>query len=637
MGINVIFNDTHYDLTLKQKENFDRYCKIIQWGRREPCRFIEDFIGLQLTDYQKWLINGLWMCRTGIVLCSRNTGKSFITAPYLAARSLLFPNHKAYIISNTAAQAAETMSKLEQLAHGAIGSAVGLSSVFLENCQSAHANADPFTHGKDGSHVVLFNGSEVTSLPSVPENVRGYRSQCTLMDESAFMPKALFDAVLPFASQNKDFITGKGIDTSIMPKQLPNQNIMLSSASDVNSEMYAQYKEGFIRMLMGDPEFFVCDFDYHISIAPNMNGKPMPPLVSPEIVEAAYKTDVFRAEREYGNIWSGESGPDCLVTRATIEKNSKPYYPVFAHEQNKTYAIAYDPASKVDSSVIAIGEYFRDPVKGLMLRIVNVRSLLEVLSNGEKLVMQRPEQIETLKRIIVDYNDGSANFNAIDQIMIDSGGGGFDSSFVLLNGWVGQDHKSYMGLIDLEDDYMKLRADDYPENINKLKLWNFKRFKTSGYEHCQQMLNQGLVVFSKDLNARNEIEFEEETEEGQMTIRYEKPSLQDMDALIQISICKTELMNMQKQKKPSGNIVFNLSPQAKSKNGHDDHADVIMMLCDRLFELRAAEALRTEEKHEDLSKLFHNSGSVKKKRNPFDNRNVNPFNKDGGRHFNPFN
>lgn len=628
--INTIFNDINYELLPKQREIWDRYLKIIQWGRREPIRFVQDFIGLELTDYQKWLFCNMWVSRESIILCSRNTGKSFVCAPYIAARSLLFPNHKTYIVSNTSAQSAETMGKLESLAMGQIGSAVGLSNVFMENAKSANAKASPFTHGKEGSSVELFNGSEVHSLPAVPENIRGYRSSLTIIDEAAFVPKTLLDAVLPFASQNSNFITGKGLNTEIYPKQMPNQNIMLSSASDINSEMYAHYKEGFRQMLMGNRDFFVADLDWHISTAPFMNGKPMEPLVSPEVVEAAYKVDIFRAEREYGNIWSGENSKDCLVTRAALEKNSKPMYPVFENEGGRKYIIAMDPSAKIDSAVIGVAELFRDEDRGLMIKIVNCRNLLEVLANGEKMIIQRPEQIEILKKMICNYNNGTYTYDGIDQIIIDSGGGGFELSQFIMNEWRGPDHKMYPGFIDINDPYMKLRADDYPTNSDKLKLFNFKKSKTSGYEHCQQMLNQGLVILPKSLNARNEIEFDEETESGEIRIRYEKPSLKDMDALIQIDLCKTELLNMEKQKKANGNIVFDLSSQAKSKNGHDDHCDVIMMLCDRLFELRAEEALEVEHPQEDFGKVFtqkhrnSNSRNNDKRVNPFVNKN-NPF------------
>ena len=68
----------------------------------------------------------------------------------------------------------------------------------------------------------------------------------------------------------------------------------------------------------------------------------------------------------------------------------------------------------------------------------------------------------------------------------------------------------HIGFIDKEDPYMQLREDDYPGNSEKLKMFNFKRDKVQAYERAQNAINQGLVIFPASLNARNEIEFEEE-------------------------------------------------------------------------------------------------------------------------------
>ena len=39
--ISPIFNNYNYEILPKQKEVFDKYCKIIQWGRANPTRFAE--------------------------------------------------------------------------------------------------------------------------------------------------------------------------------------------------------------------------------------------------------------------------------------------------------------------------------------------------------------------------------------------------------------------------------------------------------------------------------------------------------------------------------------------------------------------------------------------------------------------
>ena len=73
--INVIFNDFDYEIMPKRYETFEKYCKVLQWGRRHPTRFAEQFFNLQLTDHQKWLFLSSWLPSTNVWLCSRATGK----------------------------------------------------------------------------------------------------------------------------------------------------------------------------------------------------------------------------------------------------------------------------------------------------------------------------------------------------------------------------------------------------------------------------------------------------------------------------------------------------------------------------------------------------------------------------------
>lgn len=352
--------------------------------------------------------------------------------------------------------------------------------------------------------------------------------------------------------------------------------MFLSSASDVSSEMYKQYKLAFQKMLLGDPNYFVCDMDYHFSIAPFMDGKPMRPLITQEKVDQAYKTNPYAADREFGNIWSDQSGPDCLVRRFTLDKYSQPMYPIFENEDGKKkYIIAYDPANKVDNSIVGVGELFRDEKKGLMLKVVNMKSMLEVLPSGDKVVKQQPEQIQILKKMIMAYNKGALDYDNLDMLIIDSGagGGGFQIAQYLMSSWTDEQGKQHIGFIDKNDDYMKLRMDDpeYIGNSEKLRLFSFKKNKTEGYERCQAAINQGLVIFPKDLNIRQEIEFEEiDPETESVSIRYEKPDLEEIDPLVQISLAKEELASMIKVKKPNGTVQIDLTPQAKARNTHDE-------------------------------------------------------------------
>ena len=113
--------------------------------------------------------------------------------------------------------------------------------------------------------------------------------------------------------------------------------------------------------------------------------------------------------------------------------------PEFNNPGNKKYIISYDPSSRLDNSVILIGELFNDEERGWMVKLVNCVNLVEVLKNGEKAVIQKPEQIERLKDIILDYNRGTLDYQNIHQRILDAGagGGGFELDLFLMNEWVG--------------------------------------------------------------------------------------------------------------------------------------------------------------------------------------------------------
>ena len=57
--------------------------------------------------------------------------------------------------------------------------------------------------------------------------------------------------------------------------------------------------------------------------------------------------------------------------------------PEFKNPGNKRYIISYDPSTKLDNSVILIGELFKDEEKGWMVKLVNCVNLIEILKNGD--------------------------------------------------------------------------------------------------------------------------------------------------------------------------------------------------------------------------------------------------------------
>ena len=55
---------------------WDRYLKVIQWGRRNPVKFMELIFGLSFTDHQRYVLLSTWNTRFAVWLMSRNSGKA---------------------------------------------------------------------------------------------------------------------------------------------------------------------------------------------------------------------------------------------------------------------------------------------------------------------------------------------------------------------------------------------------------------------------------------------------------------------------------------------------------------------------------------------------------------------------------
>lgn len=628
--INVIYNKTKYDISQRKIEGFEKYNKIIQWGRRHPVRFMERFLGLEFTDHQKYILLSSWTPKFIVWLMSRNSGKSYLAAPFLMAKSILIPDHHSYILSVTGSQSIETFTKLEQLALGNLASVTGTTSVFIEELMSNNAANNGFVHDKNSHSCKLYNGSSINTLNSIAKNIVGIRSNLNFYDEAGKIQKDFYDLTKPFTAQDTDFITGSGINSNCYPKQMQNQILYASSAEDIFTELFDAYKDYAMQMIMGSDNHFVCDIDCRFSLEPFMSGKPYNALVSREIIDDAFNKNEFKANREYFNKFDTSGGQDSLIKNIVLIENSFSYIPIFESEENgKIYLIAYDPSSKLDNSMTLVAELFKDATKGWMLKIVNCKNLIENKKNTGKKVIQKPDQLEIVKEMILDYNGSALEYKGIERLLIDAGagGGGFDMSQFLLANWVGKDKKEHLGLIDKQDSYTKEIIDRFPQAVDVLTLVSFTKDKVKMYEDCQDAINQGLVMFPKDLNHKGEMEFKTIGDDDVEQYMFVKLNQKEAQAVTEIEILKLELIAMQKTKNSTtGKISFDTLPSKKLEGLKDDRADCMAMLCGYLMNLRARDKISGYEKPKsDFSKIF--SVGSPKIINPFGNSG-NPFSSD---------
>ena len=604
-----------YDMTTKKYREKMDLAEFLQWGRRNPSRFIEEVFNVQLMDYQRYLIDSSWNKPFVAWAMSRNGGKSLLAALFIMAKMLLIPGFKAYILAGVGSQSIELFNKMEQFAMKNIASFTNLNDVFQSNVVKSQANSTGWVHNPASYTVRTYGGSQCFTLNGAFDNNRSKRSNLNVYDEAMNAADELFHTSEPFTTQNAEFKMGKDYnpeDVLAEPTPFPNQLLYCSSAGRTDQYFFKKYREFSVRMFAGDKRYFCADISCDVIINATVHNKLWPvPLLTQEKVDQAMRDDKEAALREYKNIFTSEGGDGQIIKRAAIIRNSVSRPPKLRNEDGLSkYALLYDPARSADNAVILCAEYYEDPVVGWKMRIQNVVNLLNTMKK-KKTPMTTPNQIKELKRLLLAYNgEGVADYENILGLYIDagSGGAGVNISDFLWEDWEDDDGNIHRGLID--KDYSPEEAKLYPNAItDKMKLLQPTKYKVEMFKALIEMTDMNLIEWPNEYDKRGYITvmYDLNTKTGTKTPRYAEPTEKEVKelkkhgieiireqysldsdeeiALQQIDAMKTELVNIYRFKQASGNDRFDLAPD-KAKKLNDDRAYVCAMAAFLLQQLR---------------------------------------------------
>jgi len=622
----IFVKPTEEIISQRKMEGMQKLSEIKQWGLRNPTKFMERFIGVDLLDVQTYTFMNSWDKMYALWLCTRNYGKSTLLALYYMTRGMLLNNCRCYICAGTSDQSIETFEKIVSIAKNEIESFTGLTDVFRNEVVINMTNNDGFIRNPAGFTYRLYNGSFVKTLNSNVNAKRGKRAEAVCFDESGFLDEEVFQVIEPYTAQDKNFKMGGSVNVTTLPKELPNQLLYTSSASTTDSYFYKKYKEYSKAMIWGSKDHFVADINCEIMFNATYRGKIYPAsLLTKEKVDNAMRENKEKALREYYNIFTSDGGADAIFKRSMIVKNSTIRPPImFNDTKDRLFALAYDPARSMDNSFVLVGEYYKDSSDNWRMRIANGINFMD-LSKKNKTPMRTPEQVKKLKQLILDYNgDGVDDYTNISNIFIDagSGGAGVNISDYLMEDWYEEGHEGeqkylHRGLIDKEQssDYVK----KFPNAVDKIKLLPPTMYKSIIYEAAIEMMRLDLIDFTaeydnkgyltmldidekemakakKDLIAKykdksmskGELDrlVEEELQERNLaSTKIYKLSPDEELGLVQIDSLKEEMVNMVRKKRESGKDGFELSTEKQNKL-HDDRSYCFSMLCYGLSELR---------------------------------------------------
>lgn len=620
--ISIYNNKTQTELSLRRQEAMDRYVRLIQWGRANPTRFVEQIFKVELMDYQKYVFLNTWDAEVAAWVMSRNAAKSFLGGLYMMTRATLFPTCSIYIMSTVAGQSKDTFLKLENIAKKNISSVVGSSDVFLNEVVKSNANTDGFTHNATTCQTTLFNGSIITSLSGDAKSIVGKRSNLNFYDEAGKIDPDYFALTKPFCSQNSDFKLGTGFDSRVYPQNMRNQIIYASSAEGVDTELFQQYKECAKNMMMGIPGFFAADISCEIPLHPTLNGEPTTPLLKQSEIDNAMRTNEGRALREYYNIFDTSGGSDALVSRSIIIKSQKNYLPVSESDSDdKQYVLCYDPALQADNSFVLIMEVFKDPEMGYKGRIVNGINLIERLGPTDKRPLRTPDQIDWIRKLFLQYNGRNPDYkNVVLRIDAGAGGNGRSISDTLMLPWNSKDGMRHPGIWDSHEEtetYRNMHNDKYTDAYDCLQIVDPRKWRTSMFTDLSEMFQGEFIELPIELPRNGEITLEDGTTA--------KLTDEEMRALLEIDLMKEEIMAMQKTKSASGEVKFALPP-SRSRKMHDDRCYCMALAAGYLANLRREDMAACEKPKQNFMSYLQ-SCSVeqnKKTQNPFAGK-INPF------------
>jgi len=643
-----VFNKpTDLEISQKKYDSYKRFCEIIQAGRKNPVWFAETFLGVTLLDNQKYVFMRSWNTQFCIWLESRAIGKTTLGAIFLMSKCLLFNDYKSVISSGTAAQSIETYKKIEDIAKNNITSFTGVTDIFAGEVIRHAANSDGFIHNPASFTFQLYNGSNVRTINSSVDTQRGKRANLVFFDEAGWLSEEVLTVIGAYTTNSSDFKLGGALDVRTLPKEIPNQIIIASSASSVDTELYIRYRDYSKKMLLGDSRYFVADLNCDVAINATYMGKKYPvSLLTQETVDSELRANPYKANREYYNRFTQDGGENQIIRREWVTRNCVTAPPILESDgEDSEFVFTYDSARMVDNSFILIGKFVYDKAKGWTMFLCNGINFADVgLRN--KSPMRMPEQMDFIRELLLAYNGKSLDYEKITMYSdAGAGGGGTIIPDYLIEPWKDKVGIEHPGIVD--DEYSKEQLDKFPSAKRVLHVMPPSAYKSEFYEALIQCVQNDWFVFTEEYNqhgflnivdvnqahidkVRTKLKKQGKSDEfiskylkklNTASTSIRKLTPEEEISLNQLDMLKEEIVNICRYKTESAKDRFALPAHKNADSGinhsnntlHDDRAYCAAMMAYALLQKRNRDRLSKYDKEKDMTPVQLLSSTLKKK------------------------
>jgi len=565
---------TDKEFSQRKLEEYAKFAKILEIGRKNPVWFAEYFYGIKLMDYQKWCFMESWARPYALWLCSRGAGKTILASVFLQTKMVLIPNYKVYISTNSARQSVEIFKKIEDLALDRIPSFRTVTDIFSHEVDKTGNSPTGFKHDPSGHTFRLYNNSELTTLSTNLATIRGMRGS-VLYDEGAWQSREQMSTTENFTNVDASFALGTEVNPKEDPLNIPLQLLYCSSAGDVEYPFYEKYRSFAMKMLVGDKNYFVCDLNaYTVLNHSTVDGKPIKSHLTKEQIDKSIDEDPELAERELFNKFRTGGGKNAIVPMECLIENSTVRIPLFYNDTNaKKFIFCYDPARNFDGSILTIFQLIEDKKEGYKLRLERSISMVDQQTK-RKTPLPMNEQLKIIKKLMIEYNgEQSAEWENI-EFYIDAGSGGGGVSAVadqLMEDWVDEQGVKHRGIIDPVHKQYETARKKYKNAAEIVSLIDPQGYRKEMFDALGKMAKLNLIEFT-DYDNKDTIileNFSDEDGVGEL-VSYE-PTFDERLALVENELLKKEVSYMCRYDTANGGVQYELAKEHKNKM-HDDRA-----------------------------------------------------------------
>lgn len=285
------------------KEYQKNIAKMLEVAKHYPVIGAEKLLEVDLPYYQKDMLKRMWTTKYPLLVCSRRTGKTFITAVLLSLKALLYPRTKIGITAPVYRQSQTVFREIEDI---------------RKHSEFFASQSEEPKHSTSAWRIDIHkNDSKIVALP-LSDNIRSKGFNIIHVDEYGFrsdmntMTKRIITPMLFSKRENK-------LNYDPHPTNIGNQLIISSTATYQFSDLYSRVKSYQEKIEQGNDKYDIISYDYRDGLDSG--------LFEEEIVLEEHKdADPLTRKMEFLNIFVSSTGGFIdlkLIHNKMVDKTEK--------------------------------------------------------------------------------------------------------------------------------------------------------------------------------------------------------------------------------------------------------------------------------------------------------------------------